>query len=57
MKNQNHVEAEGHDLYIAVFSGYFHTTFEISTFLLNQFVGSNLLFTIALRVSEDKVSS
>ena len=44
------------DIYQEVFSGFFHASFEISTFLLTQFVGCDLWITIAMRINEDKVS-
>ena len=53
-KMSNEFEDNG-DFYHEVFSGYFHTVFEISTFLLVQLVGNDLLLTIVLRVSECKV--
>ena len=52
MSNPGHEEK---DFYHDVFSGYFHGAFEISTFLLNQFVGCDLLMTFVSRVGEDKV--
>ena len=44
------------DIYQEVFSGFFHTSFEISSFLFIQFIGCDLWITFAMRINEDKVS-
>ena len=45
------------DYYASIYSGFFHGTFEWSTFLLNQLVGTKVLYNVVRTVNNDKVTT
>ena len=43
------------DYYEDIFSGFFHSTFEVITYLINQVLGTYVLLSIVNMVKNDKV--